>query len=98
MRMKRGKATGDDGLPVEIVKEAGEDAQKLLLEIMNDAYRREILPSEWQRGVINPIFKKGDKSLCENYRGISLLSHCGKIFSSIIERRLRAIAEERLGE
>ena len=80
------------------LKEIGEDAQKLLLEIMNDAYRREILPSEWQRGVINPIFKKGDKSLCENYRGISLLSHCGKIFSSIIERRLRAIAEERLGE
>ena len=97
-RMKRGKATGDDDLPVEIVKEAGEEAHKLLLSIMRHAYRQEAVPPEWQRGVINPIFKKGDKALCENYRGISLLPHCGKLFSSIIENRLRTLVESRIGE
>ena len=60
-RMKRGKATGDDDLHVEIVKEDGEEAQKLLLAIMQNAYRQETVPAEWQRGVINPIFKKIDK-------------------------------------
>ena len=97
-RMKRGRATGDDELPVEIVKEAGDEAQKLLLNIMQDAYRHETVPPEWQRGVINPIFKKGDKALCGNYRGITLLSHCGKLFSSIIENRVRTLVEGSLGE
>ena len=97
-RMKRGKASGDDDLPVEIVKEAGEDAQKLLLTIMQNAYRQETVPAEWQKGIISPIFKKGDKALCENFKGISLLPHCGKLYSSIIERRLRAHIEHRLGE
>ena len=97
-RMKRGKATGDDDLLVEIGKEAGEESQKLLLTIMQNAYRQETVPAEWQRGVISPIFKKGDKAFCENFRGISLLSHCGKLFSSIIERRLRVHVEHRLGE
>ena len=97
-RMKRGRATGDDELPVEIVKEAGDEAQKLLLNIMQDAYRHETVPPDWQRGVINPIFKKGDKALCGNYRGITLLSHCGKLFSSIIENRVRTLVEGSLGE
>ena len=45
-RMKRGKATGDDGFPVEVVKESGEEAQKLLLDIMRDAYRHETVHPE----------------------------------------------------
>ena len=65
---------------------------------MQNAYRQETVPAEWQRSVINPIFKKGDKALCENFRRISLLSHCGKLYSTIIERRLRAHIEGRLGE
>ena len=47
------------------MKEAEEDAQKLLQDIMNDAYGLDILPQEWQKGVINPTFKRGDKVLCE---------------------------------
>ena len=97
-RMKRGKATGDDHLPVEIVKEAGEEALRLLLDIMQESYRNESVPQDWQLAVINPIFKKGDKALCGNYRGISLLSHCGKLYSSIIEKRLRTLVENKLGE
>ena len=96
--MKKSKATGDDDLPVELLKEAGEEAQKLLLAIMQDAYSQETVPPEWHRGVINPIFKKGDKAVCAKYRGISLLSYCAKLFSSIIERRLRAAVENKLGE
>ena len=97
-RMKRGKATGDDDLPVENVKEAGDEAQKLLLTIMQNAYRQKTVPAEWQKGIISQIFKKGDKALCENFRGISFLSHCGKLYSSIIGRRLRAHVEHILGE
>ena len=96
-RMKRGKATGDDHLPVEIVNAAGERAWSFMLTIMQK-YRQEALPSEWQKGVINPIFKKGDRAAWENYREITLLSHWVKLFSSIIERRLHKHVESRLRE
>ena len=97
-QMKRGKATGDDDLPVEVVKEAREEARYLLLDIMLDAYRHETVPQMWQRAAINPISKKGEKAPSENCRGISLKSLCGKLFSSIIENRVRTLIENRIGE
>ena len=57
------------------MKEAGEEAQKLMLDIMRDAYRHEAVPPEWQRAVIDPIFKKEGKALSEIDSGISLLFH-----------------------
>ena len=45
-----------------------------------------------------PIYKKGDKTRCENYRGISLLSHAGKIYERVMEQRLRGLVEEKIGK
>ena len=59
--MKRGKAIGEDGLPVEVVSAAGENAMGQLLKVMQIVYRIESVPERWQKGVINPIFKKGKK-------------------------------------
>ena len=62
--------------------------------MFNIAYRSESVPLDWQRGVICPLFKKGDKTSCDNYRGITLLSHAGKLYNRIIERRLRSYVGE----
>lgn len=62
-----------NGVPVKILKKVGEDAQKLLLEISNDAYGREIIHTKVAGGVINPMFKKGDKFCCGNYRGVTMI-------------------------
>ena len=97
-RMRKGKAVGEDGLPVEIMAAAGEEARQHLLRVMQTAFRTETVPADWQKGVINPIFKKGEKTVCENHRGITLLSHSGKVYSSIIERRLRTHVEARIGD
>jgi len=40
-------------------------------------------------GVVVPIFKKGDRRVCSNYRGITLLSLPGKVYVRVLERRLR---------
>jgi sorting nexin-29 len=55
------------------------------------------LPEEWKESVIVPIYKKGDKTDCSNYRGISLLSTTYKILSNILFSRLTPYAEEIIG-
>ena len=51
------------------------------------------VPAAWQTGVVVPIFKKGDRRVCSNYRGITLLSLPGKVYSRVLERRLWPIVE-----
>jgi hypothetical protein len=55
---------------------------------------KEELPEEWKESVIVPIRKKGDKTDCNNYRGISLLPTTYKILSNILLSRLIPYAEE----
>lgn len=54
--------------------------------------------SHWKKSLIYPMFKKGDKCLYENYRGISQLGVAYKVFSSIIVRRLHSFSENTLQE
>ena len=96
--MKKGKSPGEDGLPVEILRAGGECVMQQLLRIINAAYVSEAVPVDWQRGVISPLFKKGEKTVCDNYRGVTLLSHAGKIYSMILERRLRVRVEDVLND
>ena len=77
--MKNGKAMREDGIPVELVKVAGQTAMTELLDLFNTALRREEVPEGWQHGFICPIYKKGERTLCSNHRGEMLLSHIGKI-------------------
>jgi len=56
------------------------------------------LPEEWKVSIIVPIHKKGDKTDCNNYRGISLLSITYKILSNILLSRLIPYAEEVIGD
>jgi sorting nexin-29 len=56
------------------------------------------MPSDWQRSIICPIYKKGDKLVCNNYRGISLLCVPYQILTSILQDRLEPLAERIIGE
>ena len=57
------------------------------------------MPLDWQTGVVVPLFKKGDRRVCSNYRGITLLSLPGKVYSGVLERRVvePRIQEEQCG-
>lgn len=56
------------------------------------------MPNNWSKGTIIPIYKKGDKSECGNYRGISLLNTTYKVLSLTILERLKPFVEEIEGE
>ena len=100
-RMKNGKATGMDGIPVEVWKCLGEEGIDMLWDLMKGIYEQEKIPMEWRDGVIIPIYKeKGSIQDCGNYRGIKLMSHTMKIWERIIDRRLReetTIGDEQFG-
>ena len=65
-QMERGKAARDDGIPVEILKEGGSFVEQQLLAICNIAYETECIHSDWQKGVIYPLLKMGDKIFCDS--------------------------------
>ncbi|KAI3364591.1 hypothetical protein L3Q82_011370 [Scortum barcoo] len=65
-----------------------------------DEIRPEYLKCLWsgKPGVVVPLFKKGDRRVCSNYRGITLLSLPGKVYARVLERRIRPIVEPRIQE
>lgn len=97
-KIKIGKAAGGDNIAPEMIKYQGAEADSLLLGIMNQAWEEKRVPKGWKEAIIVPIHKKGSTSICANYRGISLLSVPGKIYSRILDNRIRREVEHKLGE
>lgn len=68
-----------------------------MFKLCQKIWKNEHLPKTWNEVIIIPIHKKGDKTKCENYRGISLLNSAYKVFAKILLNRLTPYAEENLG-
>ena len=85
-----GKAPGVDGIPSEIWKHGGATIINSLLKLIQQAWLEGTVPQEWKNANIVTIFKKGDRTQCGNYRGISLLTIAGKAFARILLNRLNA--------
>ena len=92
------KAPGFDSITGEELKATGSTGITILHKLCNIIWREESFPADWGKAIITPIYKKKDKLNCENYRGISLLSHAGKVFSIILQRRIMKKTEEVLSE
>src|SRR5258705_4815236 len=87
-RLKKGKATGWDLIPYEIIKFTPNSLNLRLLNIYNQIKTQRSFPLSWREINIIPIYKKGDPTNPENYRHISLLSNYLKLFTSLIATRL----------
>ena len=87
--LKRGKSPGMDNLVPEIFIDGKNILTPILCTIFNFIYNNGIYPKSWTKGVIVPVPKKGDKEDVNNYRGITLTSIFSKIFSILLDNRLR---------
>ncbi|XP_025766010.1 uncharacterized protein LOC112847802 [Oreochromis niloticus] len=73
-----GRAPGVDEVRPEFLKALDVVGLSWLTCLYNVAWRSGAVPLDWQTGVVLPIFKKGDRRVCSNYRGITVLSLLGK--------------------
>ena len=97
-KLKRGRAAGHDAITPEMLKQMSEKGMETLLELLNAVWNQGIIPTDWEVGVILPIYKKGDSRDCANYRGITLLSVVAKLYEDILNKRLKDILETQLDE
>jgi hypothetical protein len=87
-KLKSHKSPGIDQISAELIKVGGGTICSEIHELITSIWNKEKLPEEWKESILVPIYKKGDKTDCSNYRGISLLSTTYKIPSNILLSRL----------
>ena len=97
LNLKNWKSPGSNVIPGELIKYGGKEMHYFMFRICQKIWKDEHLPTTWNEAVIIPLHKKGDKTKCENYRGISLLNSAYKVFAKILLNRLTPYVEENLG-
>ena len=83
------KASGGDGIPVELFQILKEDAVKALHSICQQTWKTQRWPQNWKRSVFIPIPKKGNAKECSNYHTIAVFSHASKVMLKILQPRLQ---------
>ena len=90
------KASGVDGIPVELFQILKDDAVKVLHSICQKIWKTQQWPQDWKRSVFVPISKKGNAKECSNYHTIVLISHASKLVLKILQARLQQYVNREL--
>ena len=83
------KASGGDGIPVELFHILKNDAVKVLRSICQQIWKTQQWPQDWKRSVFITIPKKGNAKECSNYHTITLISQASKVMLQILQARLQ---------
>ena len=83
------KASGSDGIPVQLFQILKDDAVKVLHSICQQIWKTEQWPWDWKKSVFITIPKKGNAKECSNYRTIALISHASKVMLKTLQARIQ---------
>ena len=83
------KASGCDGIPVELFEILKDDAVKVLYSICQQIWKTQQWTQDWKVSVLIPIPKKGNAKECSNYCTTALISHTSKVMLKILQARLQ---------
>jgi hypothetical protein len=97
-KLKRYKSPGIDQIPAELIQAGGGTLRSEIHKLIKLIWNKEELSHQLKQSTVEPIHKKGDKTDCSNYRGISLLSTSCKILSNIFLSGLTPCADEVIGD
>lgn len=93
-KCKNKKAAGPGSIPIELIKNGPDILIELIEELFNKCLFGDQVPKEWNLSYISSIFKKGDKKLCQNYRGISVISSMGRLYGRILKTRIESVYQD----
>jgi hypothetical protein len=97
-KLKKYKSPGSDQILAEMIQAGGEILLSVIHKLINSVWNKEELPDQWKESTIVSVHKKGDKTDCNNYRGISLLPTLCKILLNILLSRLSPYIDETIGD
>ena len=89
-----GKSAGLDGITNELLKKSSIHISPILCSLFNKIFESGHFPTKWSQALIIPVYKQGQIKNPKNYRGISLLSCVGKVFTKLLNKRLSDWAEQ----
>ena len=92
----RTKASGGDGIPVELFQILKDDAVKVLQSICQQTWKTQKWPQDWKKSVFIPIPKQGNAKECSNYCTIALILHASEVMRKIIRVRLQQYVNREL--
>ena len=90
------KASGGDGIPVELFQILEDGAVKVLHSICQQIWKTQQWPQDRKRSVFIPVPKKGNAKECSNYRTIALISHASKVMLKILQARLQQYVNHKI--
>ena len=90
------KASGGDGISVELFQILKDDAVKVLHSICQQIWKTHQWPHDWKRSVFIPIPKKDNAKECSNYHTNALISHASKVMFKILQTRLQQYVSQEL--
>jgi hypothetical protein len=97
-KLKRYKSPGTDHILADLIKAGCETLCSEIHKLICSIWNKEEFPLQWKESIIIPIDEKGDKTDCNNYQGISLLSTAYKMLSNILLARLTLYVNEVIGD
>ena len=83
------KASGGDGMPVELFQILKDNAVEVLHSIRQQIWKTQQWPQNWKRSVFIPITNKSNAKYCSNYHTVALISHASKVMLKILQVRLQ---------
>ena len=93
-KLKNNKACGSDRIYNEYIKSSVNILLPVYVKLFNMIYENGIIPIDWTIGIIKPIYKqKGNREDPDNYRPITILSCLGKLYTSVLNNRLKIYSE-----
>jgi len=92
LSLKSKLCIGENGLPMKVIKDLGVSFPEIFLKLFNTAASSG-MPAAWKTAIVTPLHKKGDKKSVTQYRPISNLCSCSKLFEKMILFRLNALGE-----
>jgi hypothetical protein len=95
--LKKYQSPGNDQIPAELIRAGDETLQSEIHKLINFIWSKEEFTDQWKGSIIVPIYKKGYRTDCCNYREMSLLSTSYKMLSNILLSRLCPYVDEIIG-